>query len=313
MQIRILTKEDIDKCINMREAIEAIKHGYINYFDSCTVPKRELIFKDDKVFGSMPAYCDALKIFICKIACAAFNNYKVNLPTVSSVVQVFNGVSGVTDALIEGSYFTAIRTAATCGLATDLLADRNATTLSIIGSGALAEEMLQAMLEVRNIRKINVYSRTPSNVSKFVAKYAALNPSIKFLAYSDIKDAISDAEIICTATTHPTPLFGMEDIREKVHINVAGAHTQETREIDNLIFQNATVIVEHKEFASQESGATLHKGSHAITDFMTGNIAQTKPITVFSSVGTAYQDLFLANQINNIAKLDDIGSLIQLN
>lgn len=56
--------------------------------------------------------------------------------------------------MADGSAITQIRTGAVSGVATDLLARRDAYRLAIIGAGVQARSHLEAMLLVREIREV---------------------------------------------------------------------------------------------------------------------------------------------------------------
>lgn len=64
---------------------------------------------------------------------------------------LFDTEYGLLRAIVDGIAVTAIRTAAVSGVATNLLARKEASDLAIIGAGTQARTHLEAMLAVRDI------------------------------------------------------------------------------------------------------------------------------------------------------------------
>jgi hypothetical protein len=64
-------------------------------------------------------------------------------------------------ALMDAHYLTAARTGATTGIATKLLANPDAKTVAVIGSGLEARTNLQAVCAVRPVNSVTVFSPNP--------------------------------------------------------------------------------------------------------------------------------------------------------
>lgn len=114
--------------------------------------------------------------------------------------------------------------------------------------------------------------------------------------------AVGDAEIVCCATSTTTPLFGLEALPERVHVNAIGAFRPTMRELPDELLADATVVVDELEAALEESGEVLHaldsgaigkddliELGHAIAD-----PPRPRPRTVFKTVGVAVQDWAIA-------------------
>ena len=116
------------------------------------------------------------------------------------------------------------------------------------------------------------------------------------------------AEIICTCTTNPEPLFEMKDLSGNVHINAIGSYTPQTREIGSDVMANATIVVDSHESALNEAGDViipLNEGTitrSSIYASIAELVSGEKPspdvdnrLTVFKSVGIAMEDLVAAD------------------
>lgn len=156
---------------------------------------------------------------------------------------------------MEGTYLTALRTGAVSGLATKYLAREDAKHLAVIGSGVQAVTQLEAMATVRDIEKVSIYSRNRERATQFAD---TISEHFEVKVCKDIKQAVAEADIICTATNSTEPLIYLQDIGSNVHINAIGSHTKEMREIANNVLAKALVIVDQKEAALAEAGEIIH-------------------------------------------------------
>ena len=125
---------------------------------------------------------------------------------------------------------------------------------------------------------------------------------------------VSAADLVCTCTTSAVSVFRGEDLAAGAHVNAVGASLPLQRELDTETIRRAKVAVETRREALAEAGDLLIPiGEGAIdadhiradlTDLARGAVLRTDPsdITVFKSVGMAYEDLVIAR-----AALDALG------
>src|SRR2546428_9626626 len=107
----------------------------------------------------MPAYVSGKTTASVKIARLNAKNSEVSLPTVMSDVLVYDSQSGVLLAEIPGESLTAIRTASSSAVATDVLARRRVECLGLLGTGRQAEAHVPAIQQIRDISRVVAYSR----------------------------------------------------------------------------------------------------------------------------------------------------------
>jgi len=123
----------------------------------------------------------------------------------------------------------------------------------------------------------------------------------------DVAAATAAADMICTATNSPTPLFDGAWLRPGTHINAIGAYTKTTREIDTETVRRSRVIVDRRQAAQAEAGdivIPVQEGAIG-SDHVVGELAEVvagtvqgrrsaDEITFFKSVGLAVQDAVTA-------------------
>lgn len=303
MELNILNAADVKKALPMPLAITAMLSAFSQLSKGeVHMPLRTAtnIHSQQATILSMPAYLSESQEASVKIVSIFPNNQ--NSATINGMVIYIDAISGQPRAILEGASLTAIRTGAVSGLATDLLANKDASVLAIIGSGVQAETQLEAVCCVRNIQKIYIYSRKKENAEKFAAKLQHSNIEV----VTEIQHATKQADVICTATSATAPLIKLDDIKPGVHINAVGSYTPQMMELDAQLLAHANIFVDQREAALEEAGEIINAIKHKIInpevlkelgDLVTKKISgrlNKNQITIFKSVGLAIQDVSAA-------------------
>ena len=109
-----------------------------------------------------------------KIITAFPANFGSEYDTHQGVVLYFDTERGLLHAIVDATSITAIRTAAVSGLVTDLLARPDAGDLAIIGAGTQAHTHLQAMMAVRPVHRVRVFSVPAESAAAFAERESRL-------------------------------------------------------------------------------------------------------------------------------------------
>ena len=241
-------------------------------------------------------------------------------------VLLFEVKHGQLLAIIDASEITAIRTAAVSGVATKLLARKNATQLAILGSGVQARTHLEAMLLARDISDVRIWSRNSDNARAF-ARNKSEKLGIDIEVTESAQAAVSGADIICTTTAAPEPILMGDWLPDEsgVHINAVGSSVNFTRELDTAAVVKSRLYIDRRESTLNEAGDFLFpKKEGAISDdhiqgeigeILLGKIEGRKSdeeITLFKSLGLAVQDLASAQHIYNKALEKGMGTSIEI-
>lgn len=209
--------------------------------------------------------------------------------------------------LVDGPTLTAIRTGAVSGLATKLLAPPGASTMAMLGSGAMAADQIEAVRTVRSIDEVLVWSRTSSNAE-------ALADRVGGSAVADADEAVAACQIISCATPATEPLFADDSVQSGTHINAVGAFTPEMAEVNPGTLERAYVVVDDVAAAAEEAGDLIQAGREPNTtlrDLLTGSAPLVgEDVTVFKSVGVAAQDVAAAAKALSNAAHAGLGTLL---
>jgi len=226
------------------------------------------------------------------------------LPNIQALVVWFDGLTGSPLAALDGASLTAMRTGAASGVATDLLAAPDASVLAIIGAGAQAPDQVRAVCAVRQIKEIRVAARSSDSARRLAEKLEPELSPARIVTCASVAEAVSPADVICTATTSDKPLFEAGMLAERVHVNAIGAYTLTMCELPADLFRAADVVtIDQLPATLAEAGdlvGAIERGAIQVEDLVEigALLRRKKPIftgrTVFKSVGIAAQDLALA-------------------
>lgn len=241
--------------------------------------------------------------FVCKVVSVAPARKARGLPTIAGSVLAFNG-KGDLMVVADAGALTARRTAAIAGHATDLLANPDAGTLALFGTGALAAPHVEAIDTVRKLREVRVVGRTTEKSEAFAH---LLRDSGYNARSATTRSAMAGADLVVTVTTSSQPLFSDDMVEPGCHINAMGVYQPDRREIPGRTVGRARIAVEHREAAWTEAGDLImaaREGSirktSVLADFtQPADLAAVRrspeDVTLFKSLGHAFFDIAAVN------------------
>jgi ornithine cyclodeaminase len=242
------------------------------------------------------------------------DNGKRSLPSIYGQYLLLDGSTGATLALLDGTMLTKRRTACASGLASRYLSRPDASRLLMIGTGALAPELIRVHAKVRPIREVAIWGRTARQAEALAEALSASLPDaigrpVAVRAVADRRAAVQEADIVSCATLSKEPLVGGDWLHEGQHVDLVGAYTPQMRETDDRAVQRARLYVDTRAGALKEGGDVVQAiASGAITEsavvadlfelargLQPGRAAgDANSITLFKSVGAALEDLAAA-------------------
>jgi ornithine cyclodeaminase/alanine dehydrogenase-like protein (mu-crystallin family) len=227
--------------------------------------------------------------------------------------------TGAVLSIMDSIVITAERTALAGALAADVLARRDTPRVAVIGAGVQGEAQVRALQHVRRVERVDVVDSVPGRAEEYAARVGpALG--IDVVVRDRVADAVRDADVIITATWSKEPFLTREMVREGVHITAVGADEPAKGEVDAGLIASSLFVCDDRDLAARMgaiAGAGL--GPDAIHAELGEVIAGVKPgrtrddqITIFGSVGLAFQDLAAAWQVYDRAKQEGVGTVVDL-
>ncbi|MEW2390440.1 ornithine cyclodeaminase family protein [Streptomyces venezuelae] len=246
----------------------------------------------------------------------------LGLPTVQGLVAVFDARTGAPTAVVDAQALTEIRTAAVTSLATDVLARKDAATLAVIGAGAQARSHLEGLAPLRAWREVRLHSRDAGRAHRLAAWARTSGPGLDVTVCSRAEDAVRDADVICTVTSSPDPLFPDEAVaKEGVHISAVGAYGSRRRELPSGLVARSTLFVESGAAVLREAGDVAIPIAEGVlppapelvelSELLSGRHPgrrSARETTLFKSVGIPVEDAFTCDLLSARAAEQGAGT-----
>lgn len=327
----ILSSDDLRRAAPMDRAMEAVAAAFAQLSaGEAAVPLRQHVplGAHGELALVMPAHLARSGAFGVKaLTLYPENPARHGLPAIAALILLFEAATGQPLALVSGASLTALRTGAASGVATRLMARPDARTLALFGAGAQAFAQAWAVCVARPIDRIWLVNRTRERAERLARELRAFGPPIP----SDVRVAASpsaalvEADIVCTATASPAPLFADADLRPGAHVNAIGAYRPDMREVPGATVARARVVVDARQAAWAEAGdlilardegliAEAHVAAE-LGEVVLGRVpGRTAPgqITLFKSVGNAAQDVAVAHLAYTRARELGLGTDVAL-
>ncbi len=311
--MKYYSASDIDRTLDFSALIEALRNGFRKEY---TIPPRMHLDYDNPVDANqntmlmMPAVSCG-KVAGVKIVNVALKNSDRKLPSIQGIYYLLNATTGEPLAIFDAKSLTNWRTAAASALAADFLALKQASSLLMIGTGALAPFLIDAHSSIRPIKNLLIYGRTKEKAMALADQKRDQFEQVTVV--EDLSEAIPLADIISCATFSTTPLISGNLLHPGQHIDLVGAFKPTSRESDDEVMRRSNIYVDTLEMAPKEAGdilIPLNFGVISLADVRGDlfNLCQKEvsgrtredEITVFKSVGHALEDLVTAELIYKI-------------
>ena len=324
--VLILKRQDVEAVLRMSDCIDVLGKAFAELSGGTAVlPLRIGITAPDGLSLYMPAYLQGMNALACKVVSVYKKNpEKHGLPTTIGKVLLQDPETGDVLCIMDGGYLTAMRTGAVSGLATKLLARKDpGQVAAIFGAGVQARMQLWAVCEARQISRAMVYDLRPEAAADFAQAMGAKLGLPVSVAQST--DEMLEADILCTASSSPTPVFDGAKVKPGTHINGIGSHSPNARELDSTIVARSLLVADSREACLSEAGDVMlpiREGAltaehiHAeLGEIVAGQRpARTSPeqITLFKSVGLAIQDAATAQLVYQKARAAGLGVEVEV-
>ncbi len=231
---------------------------------------------------------------------------------------LFDSNNGSLKAVIEAFALGQMRTAAASGVATRWLASADADEFAMIGTGKQAITQVAAVLAVRPIHRIRVFSREETRRNQFVTRLKS-EFQVEITASNSIRDAVKDASIITVATRATDPIVTADMLQSGAHINSVGAIVSTRAEISQDVLARSTRIVtdsvpqaqklsrEMIEFFGKDSSRWSAVQPLATVVANRSSRVASDDLTLFKALGVGISDLSLGVELYRKAITSGLG------
>lgn len=320
---RLLLEADVRRLLPMDEALVVLEDAFrsVANHEAANFPRYR---------GACPGVTlNVLSAISARLDTAVVKAYPIVRQdvTVGSTLTVllYNLSTGALDAILEGSALGQIRTGAASGVAAKYMARADSRVMTLFGAGFQAESQIEALSRVLpKLERVNLVSRSSERAQQF-CEAMMRSTRLRVVVASDIERAISEADVITTATGVHRPLFSGSWLRAGVHVNAIGSNFAEKQELDATAVRLASrIVVDDMEVARMESGDLIAADAEgqldwsavrSLSDVVRGLApGRTTPeeITLFESQGIGLEDLAAACHVLKRARELGIGMEIPI-
>jgi alanine dehydrogenase len=301
----VLVKDDaVTAVAEWTAAVAALRAAYSGPLKPEMVPPRTMARGDGFWLRGLCAISPSRRYMGCKLIAAA-----PRIKRASYLISLFDQKTMELAALIDGNQVTGIRTAATAAVAVDLIAPQRPLKIGVIGSGYEARGQLEAVLACREVASARVYSPTPASRARFAEHF---REHVDIVACESPELAVAGADVVlCAARSRDeSPVLLGQWLAPGATVVSIGSTLPEQREVDADTLARASLIVadmpeeiEHDTgdaIAARAAGIDVGAKLVSLADVASGRVAprrQAEDIVVYKSVGTALQDVVIAEML----------------
>lgn len=304
--MRILSPEEVGAALDYPRLVEALRGAFREGLEAPTRHHHTVPSKagPDGTLLLMPAWRADAYLGV-KVATVFPANPERGLPSVLANYLLNDGRTGEPLAMVSGQPLTNRRTAAASALAADYLAAKGATRLLMVGTGAMAPELVEAHASVRPIAEVQIWGRTPEKAHALAAQLESRG--FRATAADSLEAGVAWAHVISCATMSTEPLIRGDWLHPGQHIDLVGAFKASMRETDDACVRTATLFCDTFDGSLSEGGdlvQPIQAGAIDRADVKADLFMLTRgehpgrddddAITLFKSTGTAIEDLAAA-------------------
>ncbi len=306
--MRVVSADEVHRLLDYPSLVEALRELFRRGTD-----RQERYIISEPIAGNrqndwliLPAWQFGRHQGIKLVSVFPANEAK-GMASVQGLYILFDGTNGMPLAVMDGAAITLRKTAANSALAATYLARKDASTLLMLGAGAMALPLIEAHCAVRPIRRVLVWNRTLAKAEAVASKVKL--PGVTASATSTIEAAIKEADIISAATMATSPIIQGRWLKPGHHLDLVGGFREEMREADDEAVRRSRIFVDARFTAAAHAGdicQPLTSGLIADSDITdTFELARgEKPgrqsedeITLFKSGGGGHEDLGTAQHL----------------
>jgi ornithine cyclodeaminase len=320
METLILTRSEVEQALSPVDLLGALRDAFVAYsmqrsVDAMRVP---VPLPHPPAGASGMLIAPGLVPGIPAYSVKDHAKFPGENPAIRGVLILHDLKTGAPLAILESSYLTSLRTGLTGALAADVLALPEARCIAIIGAGVQARSQLAGLRMVRKVTSVRVLDSSLEAAHRFAVDPAC--SGLNVAVADSVEGVLAGAHIAVTSTWARQPFLFRRHLHPGLHITTLGPDQPGKCEIGAEALTSARVVVDDRKLAL-EMGAVGGAGLDAATIHaeLGEVIAGLKPgretpeqVTIFGSVGVAFQDMAAGWLAYNSARKMQLGRGINL-
>jgi len=312
-RVMTLSETEVEKYLDPLPLLDALEDGFRGLEQGdVQAPARPQLSVPGKGFCLvMPAWRPGQQLTV-KIVNVFDDNLGSNLPNHLAMINLFDPDTGAPSCVMDGTYITAIRTAATAVLSARMLSRGKCRIATVIGAGVQAHQHVRLLPLIRDFERINVCSLRFDDAQKLAAQTEIARPT------AEVEAAVQESDVVCLTTNSATPVIRTEWVRPGAHVTSVGYHPP-LGELPRDAASKYRLFVETLDaFQPPPVGCGELAGLDPSKGTTLGAVALgQKPgrlsdgdITLYKGMGIAMEDMVAANLAYQKAKRESGGGIM---
>ena len=218
-------------------------------------------------------------------------------PYIPAVITLVEPATGELEAVVDGTYLTALRTGAATALAARELGRQDSEVLGILGTGLHARTHLLCHLAVHSFQRVVIWGRDQGRVEEYLTEMRSkVEIALDSVPSADV--VFAEADVIACTTSARTPLFRADSVDAGTHIGVAAPMGSHYTEIPLELLERSRLFVDtRKKFREHWEPGAHPKVEAELGEVLVGSAkgrVTAEDVTIFKPEGMAFQDVVSA-------------------
>lgn len=213
-EVMLLSQREIlDLQIPMKKIIDLTEEGFREFGNGRVEnpPKPGIHATPESFIHAMPSLLRDLDIGGIKWVSGYYTNRELDLPATMGLIILNDMETGAPLCIMDGTWITAIRTAAVSAVTAKYCATKDASVLGVVGAGVQGWFHLLAIKEVvSGLSKVKIFDINPAAAEKYQTELGS-QTGLDIEICQDVEKVAIGSDIIITATQRlPAPLIKNE-------------------------------------------------------------------------------------------------------
>jgi alanine dehydrogenase len=312
-QVMTLSETDVAKYLDLQELLDGLEDGFrgLELGEVQSPPRPQLSVAGKGFCLAMPAWRQGMQMTV-KIVNVFDGNLNFGLPNHLAMINLFDPNTGATSCVMDGTYITGIRTAASAVLSARMLGRSRSRIATVIGAGVQGREHLRLLPLIRDFERINVCSLRFEDAEKLAAGSEIAR------ARTDVEAAVRESDIVCLAAHSPTPVIRPEWVKHGTHVSSVGYYPPNGELPKDLARKHRLFVETLDAFQPPPVGCGELSGLDPSVGTTLGAVALGRKagrlsdgeITVYKAMGLAMEDMVAANLAYQRAEREGGGGVM---
>lgn len=310
---RYLSAEDVTATVTVEVALRAARTAFeMEAAGESTVPARIDVPSPHGFLRVMPAVLgDRMGLKMMTLVRGVGTRY---------LVALYDVATGELLALLDAGELTRLRTAACTAVAAGLMVGEPPTEIGLIGTGFEAAGHLRTLASIWPLQTVHVFSPSAARREGFATRLSH-ELSLDVRPLPTAAEVTAKAPVLVLATKSAAPVLDGSTVPAGAVVLSIGSTRPDLRELDlTTLRRTGTLVVDDAVQVAAESGDVIEgfaagaltrerlvPVSRALAEPSSLARESSRDLLVFKSVGTAAQDLRLAEEIRRAAVDQGIG------